>query len=97
MGARELLQLVGGVGDLVDQDVVVRGARGALEAGVAVEEKVELHGVHNRPVHHRTWHSAEMHFLSEYKLLVLAGAICAVTLCTGLATAVCVFHNKVMC
>lgn len=50
--ARELLQLVGGVGGLVHEHVVVRGARSALDAGVAVQEEPELHRVHDRRVHH---------------------------------------------
>ena len=57
--ARELLQLVGGVRGLVHQHVVVRGARGALDARVAVQEEAKLHRMHDRLVHHRAWRGAQ--------------------------------------
>jgi len=55
--ARELLQVVRAEARalrlLVEQHMVVRRARGALDARVAVEEEAELGGVHDRAVHHR--------------------------------------------
>ena len=48
----KVLDLVGTHAVLVEQDVVVRGARGALDAGVRVEEEVEVARVRDHGVHH---------------------------------------------
>ncbi len=50
---------------LVQQHVVVRGARGALDARVAVQVEVELGGVRNAPVHHRACATALESFCKQ--------------------------------